>query len=935
MRRIIIAITIFLLTQGVCSADNYVGGIPLTTVKEGNVSGGVYFDSYYYVDSDQVQYYPITMDKTFTLPSFTNVEWAMLLTTVYCGNMKNNYPGWANVTFNGNVLGNETLNVPFVYPVDNGNDNTAQGGGPSDPYKIVNDHVNRVTSDYMMWYDVTSLVHPGSNTASVHTQNLTEPISNVKFDGRIKLITLIAAYNDGSGEKIYYWINRGHDTDTEYSDTLLDPPEDYIGSTTFAATLPSAAANARLTAVHMASIDGSYTFNTNSIPNSTPQGTYSSSNTWDVTDSFIPSGTNTMTYDRSGGFYKIVLGILTANDPAAEEPDLNVTGISVKHNYYTGAWANLNNTVNVTVANKGAGSAGSFNVTLYAESALVDTKPVSSLAAGASTTVGFNWKPLGAETYVLKAVVDPENAVDESDEANNESSKSQSVGYNGYTGDKPLITYAHGTIKGDLLYTIGDSKYDGKLFPDGKTYIVNHTIAIPGGATVKFARLYSYWTWSYTGSTGKYPVMKLTFDGTEISPEATYDDRKRWGSSYDYPTGTWAYNLTSLVTSSGSHTAVVRNIDTDTMASFCMDGIGLLVVYEDASGKEVEYWINEGADIVSTQGTSGGLAPQEATVSSLFSGSIDLSRVEDARLWTVVQSGGHLGTKLLFNDKNWSGVYDGTPYSDLDIDERDVKAHLVSTDNTAKIEPPDKSDDGGDFLTPSNAFLVINYTEPEPDFSISVSPSSASVIKGSSASATVNVTSILGYDNNVTLSASGIPANASVSFTPEKGKSTFTSTMLLNTSNTTPAGSYPITITGTGDNTKVRSTSFKLTVITATGVANASVSLRTNIIPAIAIEVIPTSINFGELSLGETGGGSSLTVKNKGGYSINVSAEVTDSAENLFVEGVLLNDKLWSQYSAVIPKSNDDTPVAKLHVSEDYAGAGNKEGTMMFWAKKA
>ncbi len=117
--------------------------------------------------------------------------------------------------------------------------------------------------------------------------------------------------------------------------------------------------------------------------------------------------------------------------------------------------------------------------------------------------------------------------------------------------------------------------------------------------------------------------------------------------------------------------------------------------------------------------------------------------------------------------------------------------------------------------------------------------------------------------------------------------------------------------------------------------ANASVSLGASIRPAIAIEVTPSSMDFGELAPGQTSSGNELLVKNKGGYSINVSAEVSDSAENLFVNGALLNDKLWSLYSAVIPKNGDDKPVAKLHVPDDYAGAGSKEGTMMFWATKA
>jgi len=342
-RQLIIALTIFLLTAGICSADSYVGGIPLTTVKDGTVSGGVYFDSYYGT-GDQANENPITIDKTFTLPSYTDVEWAMLLTTVYCGTMQDNQQGVANVTFNGAVLGNEVLNVPFVFKDDGG-----------DGYEWVNDHVVRVTSDYMMWYDVTALwydvtalVQAGDNTASVHTEQI-----DSTFDGRIKLITLIAAYNDGSSKTIHYWVNQGHDVDSQYSEDYLDPSEDYIGSTTFAASLPSGATiqDTHLTAVYIAGTDGSYTFNGNSIASGTPQGSYSGSNTWDVASSFVPSGTNTMTYDRTGDFYKIALGILTAEylEQTAEMPDLLVSGITVKHNYFTGAWVDLSNTVSVSM----------------------------------------------------------------------------------------------------------------------------------------------------------------------------------------------------------------------------------------------------------------------------------------------------------------------------------------------------------------------------------------------------------------------------------------------------------------------------------------------------------------------------------------------------------------------------------------------------------
>jgi hypothetical protein len=904
-RQLIIAIGIVLLTAGICSADNYVGGIPLTTVKEGAVSGGVYVDSYYGA-GNQVNYNPITIDKTFTLPGYTDVEWAMLLTTVYCGHMQNNYEGTANISFNGNAIGDETLNVPFTFKQDGGSG-----------YVSVNDHVNRVSSDYMMWYDVTNLIQPGVNTASVHTEQI-----NDKFDGRIKLITLIVAYNDSSSStKTYYWTNQGHDVDSYYSDDSLS--EDYIGSTSFAASLPAEETlqNAELTAVHMASNDGSYTFNNNDIASGTPQGSYCGSNTWDITSSFDPSGTNTMTYNRSAGFYKIALGILTAQcqgQVSTQEADLQVLDMSVKHNNYNGAWAHLSNSVNVTVANNGAGNAGSFNVTLYANDSHADTHPVSGLAAGATTVVACNWIPEEVKTYTLKAVADSGDAINESNETNNELTKSQVVGNNGYKADKPLTTYKHESITGDMIYTHGNSTYSSEI-PSGDAYTVNHNINLPEGASVKFARLYNYWTWSYSGTTGKYPTMNLTVNGNPLSPEDQYDDRKGWGM-YDYPTGTWAYNVTDLVTGSGDYTTVITNTDTDANSKFCIDGVGLLVVFENPNGQTIEYWINEGADMINTQSTSGGLTPKEATVTSLFTGSVDLNNVDSARLWTVVQSGGNDNNMLLFNDMNWTNVYDGTPYADLDIDEaRDVKAHLIANDNTARIRA---APDPGDYLTPSNAFLVITYSGTQvPSLSLSASPTTVTVGVPTDVTFTVtsNNTPVEGADVNLTGSAN------------ESGTTDANGTAVISV-NATSEGT--ITATATKQSYNSATTAVTAAAKVEEGVSS-SVSLSVKIIPIVALNVTPDSINFGELSAGETSGVHTLTIQNKGGYDINVTAGVAATSDNLFKDGLLLDSALYGSYHKTITALASDTADTTLKVPEDYVGVGPKEGALIIWAQQA
>src|ERR671932_1919399 len=81
----------------------------------------------------------------------------------------------------------------------------------------------------------------------------------------------------------------------------------------------------------------------------------------------------------------------------------------------------------------------------------------------------------------------------------------------------------------------------------------------------------------------------------------------------------------------------------------------------------------------------------------------------------------------------------------------------------------------------------------QPGFSIAASPSSATVAPGGSADYTVTVSRTGGFSDPVTLSASGLPAGATATFTPNPADS---STLTVATNSATPPGTYPLTITG-------------------------------------------------------------------------------------------------------------------------------------------
>src|SRR6185369_4991739 len=88
-------------------------------------------------------------------------------------------------------------------------------------------------------------------------------------------------------------------------------------------------------------------------------------------------------------------------------------------------------------------------------------------------------------------------------------------------------------------------------------------------------------------------------------------------------------------------------------------------------------------------------------------------------------------------------------------------------------------------------------TPATPDFSLSVSPSSVSVSStGGTATYTVAITRNGGFADPVDLSVSGLPAGATGSFSsnPATGNS---STLTVTVAASTPANSYPLTVTGT------------------------------------------------------------------------------------------------------------------------------------------
>ena len=293
-----------------------------------------------------------------TIQTQPTITWARLYVSAYCGHMQNDYNFWITNRFDGDGDGKyervweETEHSGFNYVLNPstwdplGNDNTALDGGQNDPYKMLNDHENRVTSDYFMWYDVTDLITSQTVNVNVNTEG--------SFDGRIKVISLVVAYDDPSSTtETTYWVNQGHDVCSYYVEDYLGKAA--VGTTTFNTSGLPEFDSARLTVSYMASHNGNYGFptaeNDFTYTGGTPpiegtftdaldrtpdiQGPYSGVISWDVTGKVAGKDEVTLAYSRdfpatgTAAFYKIPLAFLVVKKtppPPVANFSANITG---------------------------------------------------------------------------------------------------------------------------------------------------------------------------------------------------------------------------------------------------------------------------------------------------------------------------------------------------------------------------------------------------------------------------------------------------------------------------------------------------------------------------------------------------------------------------------------------------------------------------------
>ncbi len=193
------------------------------------------------------------------------------------------------------------------------------------------------------------------------------------------------------------------------------------------------------------------------------------------------------------------------------------------------------------------------------------------------------------------------------------------------------------------------------------------------------------------------------------------------------------------------------------------------------------------------------------------------------------------------------------------------------------------------------ALVVSNGTvsAPTPDFSLAASPATRAVTQGGSTTYTVSNTAVNGFASTITLSASPAITGVTYAFAPNPMAANGSSTLSVTTSAATPAGTYNITVTGTGG-ALTRTTAVSLTVSppagssqvktysaspalaipdnNATGVTSAIVVPISQAITSVAVSVNVTHTYQGDLVVTLTGpsGASAILHNRTGGGTDNI-----------------------------------------------------------------
>jgi uncharacterized membrane protein len=307
------------------------------------------------------------------------------------------------------------------------------------------------------------------------------------------------------------------------------------------------------------------------------------------------------------------------------------------------------------------------------------------------------------------------------------------------------------------------------------------------------------------------PIPSLPGDLTATSPSNTEIDLS-WTASTEAG-GTVSSYLVQRC--QGANCTNFTQIGTSVSTTYNDTGLTNGTTYNyrvqamDAAGN-VSPYSNVASATAETPDTQPPTAPSNLTAAAASSSQINLS-------WTAstdnvgvtgyfVERCQGVGCTLFFR----IAVTTGTSYNDTGLPANTTFSYRVrATDAQGNLSPY------------SNVASATTLSSGAPNFTISASPASLIVVPGNQGTSTITSSLSNGFNNSISLSATGAPTGTTVSFNPSTipAPGSGTSTMTITVGAGTPLGTYPITVTGNGGGIQ-QSTAVSLTVTTVATTIN-------------------------------------------------------------------------------------------------------------------
>ena len=425
------------------------------------------------------------------------IKSADVYVNVYSGSAQNTYGANANIsisTANGNASYSESL--------------WTEDGSADGTVYTVNNHTTKCYSDFMVHYDVTSLIQ-GLNGTNLKIKVDTFKMENKSFDGKIKLIGLVLAYDDGDDDVINY---------------LVDDNQIWTSSNktiSFNTASFNNVFEAKLINIALSSSDGTYKLNDEFLTDSKHKaGNYYQYNEWNITN-YYKNGKNTELFvipgqGWSGPSYKSVLSVLAAKSIINSAA---ISNFKVVDNSKDVVYPGFANKLTVTV---NTNKAGKYVVVLLDNGTVVNSTEVD-LASGDKTLtlIDPTIRPLtdhikydGSGNY---DTVNYQIQVLFEGFLLNETSYEATVLYNGYLGKDTynqtgLESFYTTTITGDMViltngtYATGTTKYALTSFP----------VVLSQNDTL--VKAFIYVTYTYGGTNDNINMFNVTLNNNRLTP---------------------------------------------------------------------------------------------------------------------------------------------------------------------------------------------------------------------------------------------------------------------------------------------------------------------------------------------------------------------------------------------------------------------------------